>query len=195
MTTSGGPSALGMTAPVVVSDPEWLEARRKEVGESLTGGWATSALWIKSVVLVTVSLMGFAAFGVLTNTVVHTARTWHAPSGWHWNSVVATIDDPVHAYLTAHSAGLPLTVSTLHLLWVASGTVLLAMSFPFGGFGARTTWVIWGAGSVVMVWSGTPRQVAAGIATLAWGLASILAMRGLNLRSVASHSVIISKDA
>ncbi|MFE3685401.1 helix-turn-helix domain-containing protein [Streptomyces sp. NPDC059095] len=190
--------ALGMTSPVVVSDPEWLEARRKEVGESLTGGWATSALWIKAVVLVTVSLVGFAAFGVLTNTVMHTARTWQAPSGWHWDDVVATIDNPVHAYLTAHSAGLPLPVATLHLLWIASGTVLLLMSFLFGGFGARTTWVVWGAASILMVWSGTPgdaRQVAAGIATLAWGLASILAMQGLNLRSMTSHSVVISKDS
>ncbi|MFE3526902.1 hypothetical protein ACFXOD_36050 [Streptomyces sp. NPDC059161] len=185
-------AALGMTPPVVVSDPEWLEARRQEVGDSLTGGWHESALWIKLVALLSFSLFGIAALGVLTNTVVHTARTWHAPTGWHWNDVVATIDAPVHTYLTAHSAGLPLPVTTLHLLWVASGTVLLLMSFLFGGFGARTTWVVWGAASVIMVWSGTPgpaRQVAAGIATLAWGMASILAMRGLNLRSIASQNV------
>ncbi|MFE9123730.1 hypothetical protein [Streptomyces sp. NPDC007172] len=191
-------TVLGMTSPVVVSDPEWLEARRQEVGNSLTGGWRESALWIKLVVLLFASLVAIAAFGVLTNTVVNTARTWHTPSGWHWNAVIATIDNPVRTYLTAHSAGLPLPVTTLHLLWVTSGTVLLAMSFLFGGFGARTTWVLWGAVSVVMVWSGTPgdaRQVAAGIATIAWGLASILAMRGLNLRSTASHNVIVSKNS
>ncbi|WP_328834745.1 helix-turn-helix domain-containing protein [Streptomyces europaeiscabiei] len=191
-------AALGMTSPVVVSDPEWLEARRQEVGDSLTGGWSESVIWIKLVVLLSVSLVGIAAVGVLTSTVSHTARTWHTPAGWHWNDVVATIDDPVHAYLTEHSAGLPLPVTSLHLLWVASGAALLLMSFLFGGFGARTTWVVWGAITVFMVWSGTPgpaRQVAAGLATVAWGLASVLAMRGLNLRSIASQSVVVSKDS
>lgn len=45
---------------------------------------------------------------------------------------------------------------------------------------------------------GTPgeaRQVAAGLATIAWGLASILAMRGLKLRPMASQSVFVSKDS
>ncbi|MYV43737.1 hypothetical protein GT030_33985 [Streptomyces sp. SID1328] len=72
------------------------------------------------------------------------------------------------------------------------------MSFLFGGFGARTTWILWGAATVVMVWSGTPgpaRQVAAGLATVAWGLASIPAMRGLNLRASTSQSVFVSKDS
>lgn len=190
-------AAMGMTPPVVVSDPEWLEARRQEIGDSLTGGWSESALWIKLVVLFSVFLVGIAVVGVLANTVLHTAREWHTPGGWNWDGVVATIDDPVHAYLTAHSTGLPLPVTALHLLWVASGAVLLLMSFLFGGFGARMTWVVWGAATVVMVWSGTPgsaRQVAAGLATVAWGLASILAMRGLNLRSIASQSVVVSKD-
>ncbi|MFF4138838.1 hypothetical protein ACFY1B_47210 [Streptomyces mirabilis] len=89
----------------------------------------------------------------MANTVLHTAREWHTPGGWNWDGVVATIDDPVHAYLTAHSTGLPLPVTALHLLWVASGAVLLLMSFLFGGFGARMTWVVWGAATVVMVWS------------------------------------------
>jgi hypothetical protein len=134
----------------------------------------------------------------LANTVSHTARAWHTPSGWCWDGVVATIDDPVRAYLAAHSAGLPLPVTALHQLWAASGAALLLMGFMFGGFGARMTWVVWGGATVVMVWSGTAepgRQVAAGLATVAWGMASILAMRGLRLRSIASHSVIVSKDA
>ncbi|MFI8234918.1 hypothetical protein ACIGDI_39600 [Streptomyces sp. NPDC085900] len=80
-----------------------------------------------------------------------------------------------------------LPVTSLHLLWVASGAALLLMGFMFGGFGARMTWIVWGAATVVMVWSGTPgdaRQVAAALVTVAWGLASIPAMRGLSLRSI-----------
>jgi hypothetical protein len=188
---------MGMSSPIVVSDSEWLEARRKEIGDSLTGGWKETALWIKQIVLFSVFLVGIAVLGVLANTVSHTTRTWHTPHGWHWHGVIATIDQPVHAYLSTHSAGLPLPVTSLHLLWVASGSVLLAMSL-FGGFGARTTWILWGAATVVMVWSGTPgpaRQVAAGLAAVAWGLASIPAMRGLNLRSSTSQSVFVSKDS
>ncbi|MFE2070661.1 helix-turn-helix domain-containing protein [Streptomyces sp. NPDC059467] len=191
-------AAMGMTSPVVVSDFEWLEARRKDIGDSLTGGWRQSALWIKLLVLFSVFLVGIAVVGVLANTVSRRAHTWHPAGGWRWHDVAATIDDPVHAYLTAHSAGLPLPVTTLHLLWIASGATLLAMAFLFGGFGARTTWILWGAATVLMVWSGTPgaaRQVAAGLTVITWGLASIPAMRGLNLRSIASQSVIVSKDS
>ncbi|SEF18978.1 helix-turn-helix transcriptional regulator [Streptomyces sp. Ag109_O5-10] len=191
-------AAMGMTSPIVLSDSEWLEARRKDIGDSLTGGWRQSALWIKLLVLFSAFLVGIAVVGVLANTVSSRAHTWHPAGGWHWHNVAATIDDPVHAYLTTHSAGLPLPVTTLHLLWIASGAALLLMSFLFGGFGARTTWILWGAATVLMVWSGTPggaRQVAAGLAVIAWGLASIPAMRGLNLRSITSQSVIVSKDS
>ncbi|WP_449352742.1 hypothetical protein [Streptomyces shaanxiensis] len=181
-------AALSMTPPVVVSDPEWLEARRQEVGDSLTGGWSESALWIKLAVMFSTFLVGIAVLGVLANTVSHTARAWHPPSEWHWDGVVATIDNPVRAYLATHSAGLPLPGTALHLLWAASGAALLLMGFMFGGFGARMTWIAWGAATVVMVWSSTPepaRQVAAGLTTIAWGMASIPAMRGLKLRSIA----------
>ncbi|WP_338704047.1 helix-turn-helix domain-containing protein (plasmid) [Streptomyces sp. Q6] len=191
-------AVMGMTAPVVVSDREWFEARRQEVGDSLTGGWRETAIWIKMIVLLGAFLVVIALAGVVSNTVVHTARTWQTPKGWHWDGVVATIEQPVNAYLTAHSAGLPLSVSALHLLWIASGATALGLSFLFGGLGARTTWVLWGAATIVMVWSGTPgeaRQVAAGLATIAWGLASILAMQGLKLRPSTTQNVIVSKDS
>lgn len=188
-------AAMGMAPAVVLNDREWLEARRQEVGDSLSGGWSESALWIKFVALVSGVLVAIAVIGVLANTAVNTARTWQTPSGWHWDGLVATVEQPVNAYLSTHSAGLPLPVDALHLLWVASGAVSLGMSFLFGGLGARSTWVMWGAATVVMVWAGTPgdaRQVAAGVATIAWGLASILAMRGVKLRSIASQSVVVS---
>ena len=75
-----------------MSDPERLEARRQEVGDSLTGGWAERVLWIKLVVLLPISLVGVAVVGLVANTVSHTARAWHAPRWWHRNDMVATID-------------------------------------------------------------------------------------------------------
>jgi hypothetical protein len=60
-----------------------------------------------------------------------------------------------------------------------------------GGFfhstGARVTYTLWGAVSIGMVWSASPdggRTVAAGIAVLAWTIASVFALRGLCLRPV-----------
>jgi hypothetical protein len=48
-----------------------------------------------------------------------------------------------------------------------------------------------------MVWSGTPdpaRPVAAGLAAIAWGIASIPALRGLVLRPQASHHFTITNN-
>ncbi|MFD4756904.1 helix-turn-helix domain-containing protein [Streptomyces sp. NPDC058426] len=191
-------AAMGMTSPVTVTDRDWLEGRRQEVGNSLTGGWTESALWIKVSALVFASLCAMALFGLVATTVTDKARSWSPAGGWHWEGMAATVEQPVNAYLAAHSSGLPLPVSVLQVLWVGSGAVALVMSFLFGGFGARLTWALWGVATVLMVWSGTPaeaRPVAAGLATIAWGLASILALRGLRIVMInTSHKVVVSNQ-
>ncbi len=134
------------------------------------------------VIAALVLLFVVAAWGI--PKAVDWARTqdWHQLTQW-----AATIDQPVHGYLAAHTIGLPITATTAYALWQAIGAGSLLVSVLTGSVGARLTWTCWGAGSVAMVWSQTPatgREVATGLAVLAWTAASTLALRGLSLRPV-----------
>ncbi|TGZ12376.1 hypothetical protein DV517_74710 [Streptomyces sp. S816] len=57
----------------------------------------------------------------------------------------------------------------------------------FGNAGARIVWVLFGTGSLAMIWSTAPaggRAAATGLAALMWALASVFALRGLTLRPI-----------
>ncbi|WP_051901048.1 helix-turn-helix domain-containing protein [Streptomyces aureus] len=175
-----------------LTDRDWLDARRREVADAMTGPWRQTALWIKTVVVISAFLVLTSATGALLS-----ALSSHAAKAWNGSGLTATVDQPVRTYLDAHTAGLPVTATTLHLVWVASGAGLLAFSFLTGTFGARLTWILWGAATTAMVWSGTPdpaRPVAAGLALIAWGIASIPGLRGLVLHPQASHNVTITNN-
>ncbi|MFD8621441.1 hypothetical protein [Streptomyces sp. NPDC059513] len=111
---------------------------------------------------------------------------WSHHQDWSWfTQWIATIADPVHAYLTAHTAGLPLTASSAFVIWQAVGVASLALSWLTGAVGARLTWIAHGTCSVLMVWDASPavsRPVAAALAVLAWTIGSFFALRGLSLR-------------
>ncbi|MCL7382200.1 hypothetical protein [Streptomyces sp. 35G-GA-8] len=112
--------------------------------------------------------------------------TWSHHQDWSWfTQWTATVTDPVHAYLSAHTAGLPLTASSAFVIWQGVGIASLALSWLTGAVGARLTWTAHGACSVLMVWDASPaagRPVAAALAVLAWTTGSFLALRGLSLR-------------
>jgi hypothetical protein len=122
------------------------------------------------------------------------AVDWYHHQDWAWfTQWTATIADPVHAYLTAHTASLPLTVSSAFVIWQGVGLVSLVLAWFTGAVGARLTWTAHGAATVFMVWDASPatgRSVAAGLAVLAWTIGSLFALRGLSLRPliVTHHS-------
>ncbi|MFI5800725.1 hypothetical protein [Streptomyces sp. NPDC051677] len=189
-------SPRAATAPrplVVLTDSAWLDARRREVADAMTGQWRQAPLWLKTAVGVPVLLVVMSATGALLS-----ALSGRATRAWDGSGLTAAIDQPVRVYLDAHTAGLPVTAATVHLVWVASGAGLLAVSYLTGTFGARFTWVLWGAATAVMVWSATAgpaRQVAAGLAVIGWGIASIVALRGLTLRPQLSHNVTVNNNS
>ncbi|MFB7258091.1 hypothetical protein [Streptomyces nojiriensis] len=135
-----------------------------------------------------------AAFAVLGIIAVVLTLKWGVPKvidwshhqDWSWfTQWTATVADPVHAYLTAHTAGLPLTASSAFLIWLGVGAVSLGLSWLTGAVGARLTWIAHGVCSVLMVWDAAPaagRTVAAALAVLAWTIGSVFALRGLSLR-------------
>ncbi|GAA2359160.1 hypothetical protein [Streptomyces cuspidosporus] len=101
------------------------------------------------------------------------------------SGVAAVVDQPVRTYIAQHSTGLPVAASTVYTLWLLTGITGLVLGYLFRNNGVRVMWTVWGAATVVMVWTATPqasRPVAAGLAVLAWTFLSAFAMRGLTLR-------------
>lgn len=154
-------------------------------------GWHLMANWVKA----GLSLLGISfaiiivttAIGTVAETLdrllaaAPTVRGGVDTSGGVWG----VIDNPLRQYIAAHSAGLPISASTVYTLWQLTGLFCLITGFITRSNGVRLTWTAWGAASIAAVWATTPetsRTIATAIAVLAWTLASALALRGLNLR-------------
>ncbi|MFF2927168.1 MULTISPECIES: hypothetical protein [Bacillati] len=139
-------------------------------------------------VIAALVVAGLIGLFFLLKWLVPPAIDWASHQDWHqliqW---LRTIDQPVHDYLATHAAGLPLSAATAYTLWQFIGLGSLALGFLTGATGARLTWTTYGAATVAMVWTQTPatgREVATGLAVLAWTATSTLALRGLSLRPV-----------
>ncbi|MFJ4329112.1 hypothetical protein ACIP3A_39215 [Streptomyces tricolor] len=113
---------------------------------------------------------------------------WYQHQDWAWATQwVATVADPVQAYLAAHTAGLPMTASSAFVIWQGIGAVSLVLAWFTGAVGARLTWIAHGACTAAMVFDASPaagRPIAAALAVLAWTIGSLFALRGLSLRPV-----------
>ncbi|MHB6912809.1 hypothetical protein [Streptomyces sp. DB-54] len=167
-----------------------LYQRWEELRRAPRDGWHGMAHWIKAVL----ALAGIAALLVLLNaaagvitgavTQLFTAVPRMQIGTETTTGLWAVIDQPVRTYLAAHTQHLAVSASTAYSLWQITGLAGLIGGFA-GSTGARLTWTAWGAATIAMVWSTAPadgRIVATGITTLAWTLASVLALRGLSLR-------------
>ncbi|MET9497438.1 hypothetical protein [Streptomyces sp. NPDC006552] len=99
------------------------------------------------------------------------------------SGVWTVIDNPIRIYLAQHSVGMAVSGSTLYTLWQVGGLYGLIGGFT-GSTIARLVWTAWGAASAAAIWVTVPsvnRTLAVAVAVLAWGLASLFALRGLRL--------------
>ncbi|MFI8007942.1 hypothetical protein [Streptomyces sp. NPDC086010] len=162
----------------------WLGNRIDDIDTAFTLGWHRAALWIKTLsitaaVAATVGVLYLLGGGLLA--VAH-ALPWTTQDVDH-TGLLATIDEPVHRYLAAHTTVLPVSAVTAYATWQAAGAVSFVLGFLYSS-GARIVWTLWGGATTAMVWTQTPasgRDVAAGITVLAWAALSLLALRGLRL--------------
>lgn len=168
-----------------------LHARWEDLRRAPELGWRGMAHWVKA----TLGLAGMCAVIILLDTAkgvladaMHRLLT-ASPDVQVGDStstgVWATIDHPVRSYIAAHSAGLPISASSVYTLWQLTGLFSLVAGFITRSNGMRLTWSVWGFAGIAMVWTATPdtsRTVATAIAVLAWTVASAFALRGLNLR-------------
>jgi hypothetical protein len=167
---------------------DWLSRRTRQAWTNLPQLWRHE----------TARHMAFSAAVTLFGAWLLGQVMPHVP-GWAAtvDRTLATIDQPVRHYLATHTQALPITADTTYSIWQAVGFA----SFVVGVFHngpARLTWTVWGATTVIMVWSGAPdpgRQVAAGLALLAWATLSGLALRGLRLRPAAFVHVDVHNEA
>ncbi|MCX4554260.1 hypothetical protein [Streptomyces sp. NBC_01500] len=171
----------------------WEDVRRAP-----GAGWHGMANWIKALIAIAgascvVLLFDGAVDALLTAmhrifTAVPNVHVGNDTSTGIW----ATIDNPVRSYIAAHSAGLPISASTVYTVWQFTGLFALITGFATRNNGMRLTWSAWGFAGIAMVWTTTPdtsRTIATAIAVLAWTTASAFALRGLNLRPTVLASI------
>ncbi|MER0443213.1 hypothetical protein ABR738_01235 [Streptomyces sp. Edi4] len=165
----------------------WLDRRLEEILDAPFYGWRPLATWIKTAVALLVLALTLGLMYWIGSAVFAWVSTWSWPTvtlTTDDSGLMATMTDPVRHYLATRTTELPVSAATVYGTWETVGLVAFVLGF-FRYSGARITWVLWGAATGAMVWYGTPvpgREVTVGITALAWGIASVLALRGLSLR-------------
>ncbi|MEU2743635.1 hypothetical protein ABZ656_52430 [Streptomyces sp. NPDC007095] len=167
----------------------FLYQRWEELLKARHAGWHEIANWIKATgLLVGISLivMMVDTAGDITSAALKGLSTVpDSPTG-AGNGLWGTVDHPVRVFFAQQAAHLTVAPAALYAFWQLAGLLGLIGGF-FGNAGARITWVLFGCGSLAMIWSASPaggRAAATGIAALMWALASIVALRGLTLRPI-----------
>ncbi|MGW2952785.1 hypothetical protein [Streptomyces eurythermus] len=167
----------------------FLYERWEDLFQARRLGWHEMANWIKAVL----SLAGLCAVivlldaaGDITSAALKGLSDVPATSARDGSGLWGTVDYPVRVFLADQAAHLAVAPAALYAFWQLTGLLGLVGGF-FGNAGARIAWVLFGIGSLAMIWSAAPaggRAAATGLAALMWALASIFALRGLTLRPV-----------
>lgn len=151
---------------------ELLDRRIRDVRDAPYLGLRHMAAWLRAVIA--------SGALLLAGAVVWLLRTCGPPPPIRaFAELAATITRPVDSYLDEHTTHLAIDASTAYATWQWTGAIAL-ITAACGSIAGRLTWSAWAGASVAMVWIGTPapdREVAAGIAVLAWTAASGIAFR------------------
>ncbi|MEV6049206.1 hypothetical protein [Streptomyces xanthochromogenes] len=167
----------------------FLYQRWEEVFQARHGSWHEVASWIKAAALIgglSLIVMMLDAAGDIASAALKGLSALLATSGGGGHGLWGTVDHPVRVFLHGQAAHLTVAPAALYAFWQLTGLLGLVGGF-FGNAGARIAWVLFGLGSLAMIWSTAPaggRAAATGLAALMWALASIVALRGLSLRPI-----------
>lgn len=129
-----------------------------------------------------ISVLGALTVGAAQIAVTGVNWTLEHVADWHLAEVVTK---PVHDYITAHAVGLPAAAEGIWSAWATVGLVLWLVSWLTRSWSARLAWVLYGAGTVAMVYTASPaggQLLAAGVAVLYWAVLSVFAFRGVGRR-------------
>ncbi|MEV0694035.1 hypothetical protein [Streptomyces sp. NPDC050388] len=167
----------------------FLHQRWEEVGQARHASWHEVANWIKTAALfggLSLIVLMLDAAGDITSAALKGLSNVPATSASDGSGLWGMVDHPVRVFLADQAAHLAVAPAALYAFWQLTGLLGLVGGF-FGNAGARIAWVLFGIGSLAMIWSAAPaggRAAATGLSALMWALASIFALRGLTLRPI-----------
>ncbi|CCK32930.1 putative membrane protein (plasmid) [Streptomyces davaonensis JCM 4913] len=167
----------------------FLYQRWEEVFQARHGSWHEAANWIKAAALfggLSLLVMMLDAAGDIASATLKGLSAVPATNGGDGSGLWGTVDHPVRLFLADQAAHLSVAPAALYAFWQLTGLIGLVGGF-FGNAGARIASVLFGIGSLAMIWSAAPdggRAAATGLAALMWALASMFALRGLTLRPI-----------
>ncbi|GAA2062236.1 hypothetical protein GCM10009839_86710 [Catenulispora yoronensis] len=160
-----------------------------ETGPTIDAGpwWVTAAvLGVAAGALGLVAVVVSGLFGLIAMTLrsvghlIGSGRGSGMVGNRSHGGLAAVVVDPVKDYLVVHAANLPASAQTLYEGWAVAGVALLVLAFA-SSWGARIGWVLYGAATAAMAYSGSPsggRALAAAVVVIGWSLLSVLAFRG-----------------
>ncbi|MEV6409601.1 hypothetical protein AB0M58_42990 [Streptomyces bobili] len=167
----------------------FLYQRWEEVFQARHGSWHEVATWIMAAAMfggLSLIVMMLGAAGDIASATLKGLSAVPASTAGDGSGLWDTVDHPVRLFLADQAAHLAVTPAALYAFWQLTGLLGLVGGF-FGNGGARITWLLFGIGSLAMIWSAAPaggRAAATGFAALMWALASIFALRGLSMRPI-----------
>ncbi|MFF3558290.1 hypothetical protein ACFYXL_33305 [Streptomyces tsukubensis] len=167
----------------------FLYQRWEEVFQARNASRHEVANWIKAAALfggLSLIVLMLDAAGDIASATLKGLSAVPATSSGDGSGLWDTVDHPVRIFLADQAAHLPVAPTALYAFWQLTGLLGLVGGF-FGNAGARIAWLLFGIGSLAMIWSAAPaggRAAATGLAALMWALASILALRGMTLRPI-----------
>lgn len=167
----------------------FLYQRWEEVFQARNASWHEVANWIKAAALfggLSLIVLMLDTAGDIASATLKGLSAVPSTSGGDGTGLWGTVDHPVRIFLADQAAHLAVAPAALYAFWQLTGLVGLVGGF-FGNAGARIAWLLFGTGSLAMIWSTAPaggRAAATGLAAVMWALASMFALRGLTLRPV-----------
>ncbi|TLQ38743.1 hypothetical protein [Streptomyces marianii] len=167
----------------------FLYQRWEEVFQARHGSWHEVANWIKAAALfggLSLIVLMLDAVGDIASATLKGLSDVPATNGGDGSGLWGTVDHPIRVFLADQAAHLAVAPAALYAFWQLTGLLGLVGGF-FGNAGARIAWLLFGIGSLAMIWSAAPaggRAAATGLAALMWALASVFALRGLTLRPI-----------
>jgi len=167
----------------------FLYERWEDLFQARRLGWHEVATWIKTAGLlagISLIILMLDAAGDIASAALKGLSAAPATGTGDGSGLWGTVDHPIRLFLAGQAAHLSVAPAALYAFWQLTGLLGLVGGF-FGNAGARITWLLFGAGSLAMIWPAAPaggRAAATGLAALMWALASIFALRGLTLRPI-----------
>ncbi|MGP3636154.1 hypothetical protein ACTU45_22820 [Streptomyces sp. 24-1644] len=147
----------------------FLYQRWEEVFEVRHSSWHEVANWIKAAALfggLSLIVLMLDAAGDIADATLKGLSAVPATSGGDGSGLWGTVDHPVRVFLAGQAAHLAVAPAALYAFWQLTGLLGLVGGF-FGNAGARIAWLLFGIGTLAMIWSAAPaggRAAATGLA-------------------------------